>query len=115
MLRGRHRQRLLVHARRSLDVQDVIRDWLAEIYWSSRVRVSVGDVAPAPSPISQATPPPPPDVFRNCLGCHNDDVIRQQRLTRPQWSAEINKMAGWGARVDDAGRQALLDYLDKLR
>jgi primosomal protein N' (replication factor Y) len=45
MLRGRHRQRLLVHARRSLDVQDVIRDWLAEIDWSSRVRVSV-DVDP---------------------------------------------------------------------
>ena len=45
MLRGRHRQRLLVHARRSLDVQDVIRDWLADIDWSSRVRVSV-DVDP---------------------------------------------------------------------
>jgi len=45
MLRGRHRQRLLVHARRSLDVQDVIRDWLAEIDWSSKVRVSV-DVDP---------------------------------------------------------------------
>jgi primosomal protein N' (replication factor Y) len=45
MLRGRHRQRLLVHARRSLDVQDVIRDWLAEIEWSTRVRVSV-DVDP---------------------------------------------------------------------
>ena len=45
MLRGRHRQRLLVHARRSLDVQDVIRDWLAEVDWSSRVRVSV-DVDP---------------------------------------------------------------------
>jgi primosomal protein N' (replication factor Y) len=45
MLRGRHRQRLLVHARRSLDVQDVIRDWLAEVEWSSRVRVSV-DVDP---------------------------------------------------------------------
>ena len=28
MLRGRHRQRLLVHAARMLDVQDVIRDWL---------------------------------------------------------------------------------------
>ena len=28
MLRGRHRQRLLVHAARKLDVQDVIRDWL---------------------------------------------------------------------------------------
>jgi primosomal protein N' (replication factor Y) len=45
MLRGRHRQRLLVHARRTLDVQDVIRDWLAEIEWGSKVRVAV-DVDP---------------------------------------------------------------------
>ena len=45
MLRGRHRQRLLVHARRSLDVQDVIRDWLAGVDWSAKVRVSV-DVDP---------------------------------------------------------------------
>jgi primosomal protein N' (replication factor Y) (superfamily II helicase) len=45
MLRGRHRQRLLVHAARSLDVQDVIRDWLADIDWNPKVRVSV-DVDP---------------------------------------------------------------------
>jgi primosomal protein N' (replication factor Y) len=45
MLRGRHRQRLLVHASRSLDVQDVIRDWLAKVEWSPKVRVSV-DVDP---------------------------------------------------------------------
>jgi primosomal protein N' (replication factor Y) len=45
MLRGRHRQRLLVHARRTLDVQDVIRDWLATVDWSAKVRVSV-DVDP---------------------------------------------------------------------
>ena len=45
MLRGSHRQRLLVHAARSLDVQDVIRDWLADIDWSAKVRVSV-DVDP---------------------------------------------------------------------
>jgi len=45
MLRGRHRQRLLVHARRSLDVQDVIRDWLAGLDWNAKVRVSV-DVDP---------------------------------------------------------------------
>ena len=45
MLRGRHRQRLLVHAARSLDVQDVIRDWLSEIEWSPKVRVTV-DVDP---------------------------------------------------------------------
>jgi primosomal protein N' (replication factor Y) len=45
MLRGRHRQRLLVHAARSLDVQDVIRDWLGGLDWSARVRVAV-DVDP---------------------------------------------------------------------
>ncbi|MFL6733778.1 MAG: primosomal protein N' [Sphingomicrobium sp.] len=45
MLRGRHRQRILVHAQRSLDVQDVIRDWLAGVEWSAKVRVAV-DVDP---------------------------------------------------------------------
>jgi primosomal protein N' (replication factor Y) len=45
MLRGRHRQRLLVHAARTLDVQDVIRDWLAKVDWGSKVRVAI-DVDP---------------------------------------------------------------------
>ena len=45
MLRGRHRQRLLVHAARKLDVQDVIRDWLGGLEWPSKVRVAV-DVDP---------------------------------------------------------------------
>ncbi|MDT9599797.1 primosomal protein N' [Sphingosinicella rhizophila] len=45
MLRGRHRQRLLVHAARSLDVQDVIREWLGALTWPRGVRVAV-DVDP---------------------------------------------------------------------
>ncbi|MGL4313063.1 MAG: replication restart helicase PriA, partial [Sphingomonas sp.] len=45
MLRGRHRFRLLVHARRSFDVQDAIRDWLGGIDWPAKVRVTV-DVDP---------------------------------------------------------------------
>ena len=45
MLRGRHRQRLLVHARRALDVQDVIRDWLGALDWPRGARVAV-DVDP---------------------------------------------------------------------
>jgi len=45
MLRGRHRQRLLVHARRALDVQDVIRGWLGGLEWKRGVRVAV-DVDP---------------------------------------------------------------------
>ena len=45
MLRGRHRFRLLVHARRAFDVQDMIRDWLGALEWSAKVRVAV-DVDP---------------------------------------------------------------------
>ncbi len=45
MLRGRHRQRLLVHAPRALDVQDVIRDWLSALDVPRGTRVSV-DVDP---------------------------------------------------------------------
>ncbi len=45
MLRGRHRFRLLVHAKRALDVQDIIRDWLGGLDWPSKVRVVV-DVDP---------------------------------------------------------------------
>ncbi len=45
MLRGRHRQRLLVHAARALDVQDVIREWLGALEWPRGVRVAV-DVDP---------------------------------------------------------------------
>jgi primosomal protein N' (replication factor Y) len=45
MLRGRHRQRLLVHAARAVDMQEVIRDWLGKLSWPRGVRVTV-DVDP---------------------------------------------------------------------
>ena len=45
MLRGRYRFRLLVHARRSADVQGMIRGWLAGIEVPSAVRVAV-DIDP---------------------------------------------------------------------
>ncbi len=45
MLRNRHRQRILIHARRALDVQDVIRGWLGNLDWPKSVRVSV-DIDP---------------------------------------------------------------------
>jgi primosomal protein N' (replication factor Y) (superfamily II helicase) len=45
MLRGRYRQRLLVHAGRSIEVQAIIREWLGSINWPRGVRVGV-DVDP---------------------------------------------------------------------
>jgi primosomal protein N' (replication factor Y) len=45
MLRGRYRQRLLVHAQRSVEVQTIIREWLGGLQFTRGVRVGV-DVDP---------------------------------------------------------------------
>jgi primosomal protein N' (replication factor Y) len=45
MLRGRHRLRLLVHASRTIPLQDIVRDWLGKVEWPKSVRVAV-DVDP---------------------------------------------------------------------
>ena len=55
---------------------------------------------------------PGADVTRGkCLTCHGVDLIRQQRLTRNGWEREVDKMVRWGARVTDAERSAVIDYL----
>ena len=46
-----------------------------------------------------------------CLHCHSADMIRQQRLTEKQWTAEVKKMVGWGAVVPEDQQAALVAYL----
>jgi hypothetical protein len=46
-----------------------------------------------------------------CLECHEARIILQQRLTKPAWTKEVDKMMKWGAVVDPADRDALIDYL----
>ena len=53
-----------------------------------------------------------PDPYKSaCLGCHGEDVVRQQRLTRAQWDREITKMTNWGATVKPENRDSILNYL----
>ena len=46
-----------------------------------------------------------------CLECHEARIILQQRLSKAAWTKEVDKMAKWGAVVDPADRDALIDYL----
>ena len=46
-----------------------------------------------------------------CLECHESRIILQQRLSKAAWTKELDKMAKWGAVVDPADRDALIDYL----
>lgn len=53
-----------------------------------------------------------PDGYKSaCLGCHDESMMRQQRLTRAQWDRELNKMAGWGAELPTDQRERILNYL----
>ena len=98
-------------------VQPLEQQWNPSGYlWNvaPRVTVHVGRALSAPSapPPQESAPSERPAPFaKTCLACHSDDVIRQQRLTRAQWDAELTKMAGWGARIGEQDRSALLDYL----
>lgn len=51
-------------------------------------------------------------VFRdNCLMCHGEELTTGQRLTAKQWTAEVDKMVGWGAPVPADQKRLLIDYL----
>jgi hypothetical protein len=45
-----------------------------------------------------------------CLTCHEARIIMQQRLSKPAWTKEVDKMIKWGAEVDPKDRDALIDY-----
>jgi len=46
-----------------------------------------------------------------CLVCHEDDLSAQQRLGRPGWVREVEKMMRWGAAVAESEKELLVDYL----
>lgn len=49
-------------------------------------------------------------VRAKCVSCHGTDLIVQQRLSRPGWEREIDKMVRWGAAVDATERASLVEY-----
>jgi len=44
-----------------------------------------------------------------CTPCHSLRLIHSQRLSKAAWNKELDKMAGWGSKMQD--RDALLEYL----
>jgi cytochrome c1 len=54
------------------------------------------------------------EIFeKKCLGCHEADLTRQQRLSRQGWTREVEKMIRWGAVVTDGEKEPLIDFLFK--
>jgi sulfite oxidase len=99
------------------NMQPLDQEWNPSGYlWNVVPLVGVDAVrtlsaASSPSPSASSSMPPPAAFQNACIGCHEDDMIRGQRLTRAQWERELKKMTGWGAQVKDADREGLLEYL----
>jgi hypothetical protein len=60
-------------------------------------------------------PLPPGDMQTKattaCTECHGTRIILQQRLSKAAWGKEVDKMTKWGAVVDPADHDALIEYL----
>jgi hypothetical protein len=111
---------LLARARdMSGDSQPLAQEWNPSGYlWNVAARAGVEAVKQVQNPQrpaeSAAAAPAPEQLKAHCQVCHDDDVIRQQRLTRAQWDRELNKMSGWmpaNQQLSPADRQTILDYL----
>jgi DMSO/TMAO reductase YedYZ molybdopterin-dependent catalytic subunit len=99
-------------------IQPVEPEWNPSGYLYNAAQPRELTVSPAKPPIFQRTgpkgfalPEPPPVYQQACLTCHDDHMVQQQHLTRTQWDREVTKMTGWGAKVKDDQRSALLDFL----
>jgi sulfite oxidase len=95
--------------------QPLAQDWNPSGYLYNvvqQVRVEVAAAAAAaPAQAAAEIPSFPANVKAACIGCHGEDMIAGQKLTRAQWEREVDKMLRWGAQVKPQDRAALIDFL----
>jgi hypothetical protein len=67
---------------------------------------------PAPKPTADLPDGPmQAKATTACTECHEARIIVQQRLSKAAWTKEVDKMIKWGAVVDSADHDALIEYL----
>jgi len=96
------------------DTQPLVQDWNPSGYlWNvvPQVRVEVGNSASLPAEVAASVPELPPTVKTTCIGCHAEDMIAGQRLSRVQWERELDKMTRWGAPVAPDNRETIIEFL----
>ena len=80
--------------------------WMATPFGARAQKISTANVA-----ANLPTGPMQAKATTACTECHEARIILQQRLSKPAWTKEVDKMTKWGAVVDPADREALIDYL----
>jgi hypothetical protein len=80
--------------------------WMASPFWVRAQQTSTANIM-----ANLPTGPMQAKATTACTECHEARIILQQRLSKPAWTKEVDKMTKWGALVDPADREALIDYL----
>lgn len=100
------------------NTQPFVQDWNPSGYlWNVvhpvRIEVGVSNAAEPPTSAQPPTgfPPFPAKVKTACIGCHGEDIIAGQKMTRAQWERDLDKMIRWGAQVKPEDRAGILDFL----
>lgn len=77
------------------------------------IPASIGSSQQPATKTTEDLPPGPMQAKATtaCTECHEARIILQQRLSKPAWTKEVDKMMKWGAVVDASDRDALIDYL----
>ncbi len=70
-----------------------------------------GAVASPEAGMAAAASAPRELVTKDCLSCHTDEMLMQERLTEAQWTAVVKKMTTWGAPLDPGDDAKLVAYL----
>ena len=95
--------------------QPLTEDWNPSGYlWNvaQPKSVLISARAPTVAAASETAGVRVPEAYKAaCMSCHDDHMMRQQRMTRAQWEKEMDKMTGWGAPVKPEDRPAIVDYL----
>lgn len=77
----------------------------------------------APSPTQVPPPPQAPSstpalegvtlLETRCSTCHSADRVKQAKETREQWGQTVSRMISKGAKLTEAEKAVLVDYLAK--
>ncbi|MBM3756491.1 MAG: hypothetical protein FJW38_21190 [Acidobacteria bacterium] len=99
------------------ETQPFVQEWNPSGYSNNTVHTVRLNAVSAPgaavSKPAEAVIEAPAAFKSTCLGCHGEEAMAQQRLSRGQWEAEVGKMQRWGARVTPENKETLIEYLFK--
>jgi hypothetical protein len=95
--------------------QAAFRRWIPAVILGALLSFPFAALAQKPASANVTADLPPGSMqakaTSTCTECHEARIILQQRLTKAAWTKEVDKMTKWGALVDPADRDALIDYL----